>query len=186
MNKKDTEKQTEEKIEQEEALQEENSQELKIDENSGESSEESSPEDSKIDELQEQLLRYQAEIQNLRRISQNEVTKARLYGNENLVKDLIPSIDNLFRTLEHQDIEAKTVPAEGISLIVREIISALEKNGISVIDPKGEEFDPKEHEALSVSDDDKEKPNIVLEVFQKGFKFNERVVRPAMVVVNKK
>ena len=117
---------------------------------------------------------------------ENEVTKARLYGNENLVKDLIPSIDNLFRTLEHQDIEAKTVPAEGISLIVREIISALEKNGISVIDPKGEEFDPKEHEALSVSEDDKEKPNIVLEVFQKGFKFNERVVRPAMVVVNKK
>ncbi len=182
MNKKDTEKQTEEKIEQEKALQEENSQESNIDENSGESS----PEDPRIHELQEQLLRYQAEIQNLRRISQNEVTKARLYGNENLVKDLIPSIDNLFRTLEHQDIEAKTVPAEGISLIVREIISALEKNGISVIDPKGEEFDPKEHEALSVSDDDKEKPNIVLEVFQKGFKFNERVVRPAMVVVNKK
>ena len=141
-----------------------------------------------IEEQQEKLAeeRGQAEIQNLRRISQNEVTKARLYGNENLVKDLIPSIDNLFRTLEHQDIEAKTVPAEGISLIVREIISALEKNGISVIDPKGEEFDPKEHEALSVSDDDKEKPNIVLEVFQKGFKFNERVVRPAMVVVNKK
>ena len=55
-----------------------------------------------------------------------------------------------------------------------------------MIDPKGEEFDPKEHEALSVSDDDKEKPNTVLEVFQKGFKFNERVVRPAMVVVNKK
>ena len=186
MNKKDRENQTEEKIEQEEALQGENSQESNIDKNSSGSSEEPSPEDSKIDELQEQLLRYQAEIQNLRRISQNEVTKARLYGNENLVKDLIPSIDNLFRTLEHQDIEAKTVPAEGISLIVREIISALEKNGISVIDPKGEEFDPKEHEALSVSDDGKEKPNIVLEVFQKGFKFNERVVRPAMVVVNKK
>ena len=127
MNKKDTEKQTEEKIEQEEALQEENSQESKIDENSGESSEESSPEDSKIDVLQEQLLRYQAEIQNLRRISQNEVTKARLYGNENLVKDLIPSIDNLFRTLEHQDIEAKLFPQKAYLSLSGKLSQLLKK-----------------------------------------------------------
>ncbi len=57
------------------------------------------PESSLIDQLEEKLLRAHAEIQNLRRISQNELTKARLYGSENLVKDLIPSIDNLFRTL---------------------------------------------------------------------------------------
>ena len=141
---------------------------------------------SQVDQLEEKLLRAQAEIQNLRRISQNELTKARLYGSENLVKDLIPSIDNLFRTLENQDTENKTVPSEGVSLIVREMVSALEKNGISVIDPKGEEFNPKEHEALSVTENDEEKPNIVLEVFQKGFKFKDRVIKPAMVVVNKK
>ena len=69
---------------------------------------------------------------------------------------------------------------------MRELISALEKNGISVIDPKGEEFNPNEHEALSVTENNKEKPNIVLEVFQKGFKFKDRVIKPAMVVVNKK
>ena len=141
---------------------------------------------SQVNQLEEKLLRAQAEIQNLRRISQNELTKARLYGSENLVKDLIPSIDNLFRTLENQDTENKTVPSEGVSLIVREMISALEKNGISVIDPKGEEFNPKEHEALSVTENDEEKSNIVLEVFQKGFKFKDRVIKPAMVVVNKK
>ena len=147
---------------------------------------EQTDETSQVDQLEEKLLRAQAEIQNLRRISQNELTKARLYGSENLVKDLIPSIDNLFRTLENQDTENKTVPSEGVSLIVREMISALEKNGISVIDPKGEEFNPKEHEALSVTENDEEKPNIVLEVFQKGFKFKDRVIKPAMVVVNKK
>ena len=144
------------------------------------------PESSLIDQLEEKLLRSQAEIQNLRRISQNELTKARLYGSENLVKDLIPSIDNLFRTLENQDTKNKTVPSEGVSLILREMVSALEKNGISVIDPKGEEFNPNEHEALSVTENKEEKPNIVLEVFQKGFKFKDRVIKPAMVVVNKK
>ena len=141
---------------------------------------------SQVDQLEEKLLRAQAEIQNLRRISQNELIKARLYGSENLVKDLIPSIDNLFRTLENQDTENKTVPSEGVSLIVREMVSALEKNGISIIDPKGEEFNPNEHEALSVTENEEEKPNIVLEVFQKGFKFKDRVIKPAMVVVNKK
>ena len=148
------------------------------------------PESLLIDQLEEKLLRAllraQAEIQNLRRISQNELTKARLYGSENLVKDLIPSIDNLFRTLENQDTKNKTVPSEGVSLILREMVSALEKNGISVIDPKGEEFNPNEHEALSVTENKEEKPNIVLEVFQKGFKFKDRVIKPAMVVVNKK
>ena len=144
------------------------------------------PESLLIDQLEEKLLRAQAEIQNLRRISQNELTKARLYGSENLVKDLIPSIDNLFRTLENQDTKNKTVPSEGVSLILREMVSALEKNGISVIDPKGEEFNPNEHEALSVTENIEEKPNIVLEVFQKGFKFKDRVIKPAMVVVNKK
>ena len=69
------------------------------------------PESLLIDQLEEKLLRAQAEIQNLRRISQNELTKARLYGSENLVKDLIPSIDNLFRTLENQDTKNKTVPS---------------------------------------------------------------------------
>ena len=147
---------------------------------------EQTPESLLIDQLEEKLLRAQAEIQNLRRISQNELTKARLYGSENLVKDLIPSIDNLFRTLENQDTKNKTVPSEGVSLILREMVSALEKNGISVIDPKGEEFNPNEHEALSVTENKEEKPNIVLEVFQKGFKFKDRVIKPAMVVVNKK
>ena len=69
-------------------------------------------EKSHSDQLEEKLLRAQAEIQNLRRISQNELIKARLYGSENLVKDLNPSIDNLFRTLENQDTENKTVPSE--------------------------------------------------------------------------
>ena len=98
----------------------------------------------------------------------------------------MPSIDNLFRTLDHQDEKNKTVPAEGISLIVRELLLALEKNGIFVIDPKDEEFNPEEHEAISVTESEEVKSNICVEVIQKGYKFKDRIIRPAMVVVSKK
>ena len=187
-NDKDLSSKQENELKDDESEIQKNGPDIEIEKDKEESVEsiEQTPENLLIDQLEEKLLRAQAEIQNLRRISQNELTKARLYGSENLVKDLIPSIDNLFRTLENQDTKNKTVPSEGVSLILREMVSALEKNGISVIDPKGEEFNPNEHEALSVTEYKKEKPNIVLEVFQKGFKFNDRVIKPAMVVVNKK
>lgn len=139
-----------------------------------------------IEKLEEKFLRAQAEMQNVRRTSQIEVTKARLYGSEGLVKDFLPSIDNLFRTLEHQDKKNKTIPAEGIELIVREFVSALEKNGIHSIDPEGEEFNPEEHQAISVSEEKDLEPNICLEVVQKGYKFKDRIIRPAMVIVTKK
>ena len=186
-NDKDLSSKQEDELKDNESEIQKNGPETEIEKDKEESveSNDQTPESLLIDQLEEKLLRAQAEIQNLRRISQNELTKARLYGSENLVKDLIPSIDNLF-TLENQDTKNKTVPSEGVSLILREMVSALEKNGISVIDPKGEEFNPNEHEALSVTENKEEKPNIVLEVFQKGFKFKDRVIKPAMVVVNKK
>ena len=109
-----------------------------------------------------------------------------MYGSESLVKDILPSIDNLFRTLEHQDEKTKSVPSEGIELVIREMLGALDKNGISVIDPKNEEFNPDEHEAISVVENKAVSPNTCLEVTQKGFKFKDRVIRPAMVVVSKK
>jgi molecular chaperone GrpE len=139
-----------------------------------------------IKDLEEKVLRAQAEMQNVRRASQNEVIRARLYGSESLVKDFLPAIDNLFRTLDHQDEKNKTVPAEGISLILRELLVALEKNGIFSIDPKDKEFNPEEHEAISVTEAENIDPNICLEVVQKGYKFKDRIIRPAMVVVTKK
>ena len=138
------------------------------------------------EDLEEKVLRAQAEVQNVRKTAQKEILKARLYGSESLVKDLLPSIDNLFRTLEHQDEKTKSVPSEGIELVIREMLGALEKNGISVVDPKNEEFNPDEHEAISVVENKDVSPNTCLEVTQKGFKFKDRVIRPAMVIVSKK
>ena len=171
----------------------ENSKESSVDEeiesssdNTEESADAALSEEEKIKDLEDQLLRAKAEVQNVRRTAQNEVLKARLYGSESLVKDILPSIDNLFRTLEHQDEKTKSVPSEGIELVIREMLGALDKNGISVIDPKNEEFNPDEHEAISVVENKAVSPNTCLEVTQKGFKFKDRVIRPAMVVVSKK
>ena len=151
-----------------------------------EEAEEAEEAENSLEDLEEKVLRAQAEVQNVRRTAQNEVLKARLYGSESLVKDILPSIDNLFRTLEHQDEKTKSVPSEGIELVIREMLGALDKNGISVIDPKNEEFNPDEHEAISVVENKAVSPNTCLEVTQKWFKFKDRVIRPAMVVVSKK
>ena len=148
--------------------------------------EETEEAENSLEDLEEKVLRAQAEVQNVRRTAQNEVLKARLYGSESLVKDILPSIDNLFRTLEHQDEKTKSIPSEGIELVIREMLGALEKNGISVVDPKNEEFNPDEHEAISVVENKDVSPNTCLEVTQKGFKFKDRVIRPAMVIVSKK
>ena len=116
-NDKDLSSKQENELKDDESEIQKNGPDIEIEKDKEESVEsiEHTPENLLIDQLEEKLLRAQAEIQNLRRISQNELTKARLYGSENLVRDLIPSIDNLFRTLENQDTKNKTVPSEGVS-----------------------------------------------------------------------
>ena len=162
---------------------EENIEQEKIEEDSAEDNE--LIEDSSED-LEEKVLRAQAEVQNVRKTAQKEILKARLYGSESLVKDLLPSIDNLFRTLEFQNEETKSVPSEGIELVIRDMMGALEKNGISIVDPQDEEFNPDEHEAISVVENNDILPNTCIQVTQKGYKFKDRVIRPAMVIVSKK
>jgi molecular chaperone GrpE len=181
MNKKDSNG----KLPEEESNQrlDENIEKEKIEEDSVEDNE--LIEDSSED-LEEKVLRAQAEVQNVRKTAQKEILKARLYGSESLVKDLLPSIDNLFRTLEFQNVESKSVPSEGIELVIRDMLNALEKNGISIVDPQDEEFNPDEHEAISVVENNDVSTNTCIQVTQKGYKFKDRVIRPAMVIVSKK
>ena len=181
MNKKDSNG----KLPEEESNQslDENIEQEKIEEDSVEDNE--LIEDSSED-LEEKVLRAQAEVQNVRKTAQKEILKARLYGSESLVKDLLPSIDNLFRTLEFQNEESKSVPSEGIELVIRDMLNALEKNGISIVDPQDEEFNPDEHEAISVVENTDVPPNTCIQVTQKGYKFKDRIIRPAMVIVSKK
>ena len=144
---------------------------------------EPSPEE-KITFLEDQMMRLQAEMINTRKSAQNDITRARTFGLETFMKDLLSVIDNLFRNLDFKT-EDNTIPADGYELILRELENVLGKNGIVLLDPLGDEFDPKLHEAISTSSDKDKGNNIILSVTQKGCTLNDRLIRPALVVVNK-
>ena len=135
-----------------------------------------------VKSLEEKILRAQAEIENVRKTSQKEILKARIYASESLAKELLSPIDNLQRALEHSD---QDVPKSLLELVLKEINQAFSNNDVKEINPLGEKFNPNFHEALSVQEDQKKEPDEVLEVIQKGYIIEDRVIRPALVVVNK-
>tara|TARA_B100000965_G_scaffold327429_1_gene290234 strand:- start:235 stop:783 length:549 start_codon:yes stop_codon:yes gene_type:complete len=136
----------------------------------------------KIKVLEEKVLRAHAEVENVRRTSQKEILKSRVFSAELITKDLLSPIDNLERSLQHSDQE---IPRSLIELVLKEISQALSNNNIEEIDPLGDKFDPNFHEALSIKEDKSKQVEEVLEVLQKGYKIQERVIRPALVIVNK-
>ena len=135
-----------------------------------------------VKSLEEKILRSQAEIDNVRKTSQKEILKARIYASESLAKELLSPIDNLQRALQHSD---EDVPKSLLELVLKEINQAFSNSNVKEINPIGEKFNPNFHEALSVLKDLKKDPDQVLEVIQKGYLIEDRVIRPALVIVNK-
>ena len=143
--------------------------------------------EQQVEDLKDQLLRAQAEVQNVRRVAGQEITKARLYGVEYLAREFVVVGDNLQRALESCKEKAEiSVIKEGLELTLRSFEGSLETAGIVPINPGGEAFDPEKHEAISVVEDDKEELNTVIDVIQRGFTIQNRILRPAKVVVTKK
>ena len=143
--------------------------------------------DKQIEDLQEKVLRAQAEVQNVRRIAAQEVTRARLYGAESLAREFLSVGDDLQRALDSsEDATDLDSMKEGLELTFKSFESALKSAGITSIDPAGEIFDPEKHEALSLVQDESREENTVIEVVQKGFMILDRVLRPAKVIVSKK
>ena len=135
----------------------------------------------------DQVLRAQAEIQNIRRRAERDVESASKYAIEKFSGALIPVIDNLERALSLMDTDNEQIRPlnEGIELTHRSFIDVLQRFGIEVLDPAGEPFDPACHEAISTVENDEVEPNTVLQVVQKGYLLNGRVLRAAMVLVAK-
>jgi molecular chaperone GrpE len=131
-------------------------------------------------------LRSQAEIDNIRKRSKREKQEWVKYANETLIKNILPSMDNLEKALEHADNENEIhALKEGIELTLRGLKDALSKSGLVEIRALGELFDPCYHEAVSQIQDDQVKPGTVVEELQKGYLLNDRLIRPAVVVVSK-
>lgn len=137
-------------------------------------------------EAKDQALREAAEAQNVRRRAEQEAEKARKFALEKFVKELLPVVDSLEKALESMQGEASEAHREGVSMTLKMQLDVLGKFGVEPIDPHGEPFDPQVHEALTMIPNPEMEPNTVMEVVQKGYLLNGRLVRPAMVVVSQK
>lgn len=135
-----------------------------------------------IKALEEKVLRSHAEVENVRKNSQKEILKSRVFSAELITKDLLSPIDNLERSLQHAE---ENIPRSLVELVLKEISEALINSNIETIDPLGDKFDPNIHEALSIKEDKSKEGEEILEVIQKGYKIQDRVIRPALVIVNK-
>lgn len=147
-----------------------------------------------IDRVQEELvvareamLRAQADAQNVMRRAEQDVEKARKFALERFCGELLPVVDNLERALEvAEGDKAIAKPLlEGVQLTLRSFQDVLKKYHIEVVDPAGEPFDPKVHQAMSLVENGAVEPNTVVAVMQKGYTLHGRLLRPAMVMVSK-
>jgi molecular chaperone GrpE len=134
------------------------------------------------------LLRVQAEMQNLRRRTEQDIEKAHKYGQEKFSIELLTVMDNLERALDSaKDSDDPTVKAiyDGVALTLKSFSDCFSKFNIEAVDPEGEPFDPLLHQAMSMQENPDLEPNTVMAVMQKGYTLHGRVIRPAMVMVSK-
>lgn len=162
-------------------------QDAPTEETGGESSAELEALKEEINLLKEQALRAAAETQNIRRRAEQDIEKAHKFALERFVGDLLPVADNLERAIAAASAEGADIQAvvEGVELTLKTLLDTLKKHKVEAVDPQGEPFDPRRHQAMSMVPNADVEPNSVIEVFQKGYELNGRLVRPAMVVVSK-
>jgi molecular chaperone GrpE len=131
-------------------------------------------------------LRSQAEMENMRKRNKREKEDWLKYANETLIKSLLPSLDNLEKAMDHAGNEnAIHALREGIELTLKGLKDTLSKAGLVEVRSMGEPFDPCYHEAVSQIQKDQVKPGTIVEELQKGYVLNDRLIRPAVVVVSK-
>ena len=141
------------------------------------------------DEQKDRHLRLQAEFENFRRRGLKEREEAHNFGHQNIVKDLLPTVDNLERAIAHTGTSAGgdlQGLLQGIELVRRELLGVLGKHGVERIDAESKAFDPALHEALGQVEDDSVPANTVLQVLETGYKLRNRMLRAARVMVSRK
>jgi molecular chaperone GrpE len=146
-----------------------------------------------LEKLQEQskvsldkVVRAQAEMENLRKRAARDVENAHKYALEKFTNELLPIMDSLELGLS-ASVKAKNLDdlCKGMELTLEMFNTVMEKFGITMIEPKGEKFNPELHDAVSMQETDDSNSGIIIEVMQKGYTLNGRLIRPAMVVVAK-
>lgn len=136
---------------------------------------------------QDQSLRVAADLQNVRRRADQDVEKAHKFALEKFAGDLLPVLDSLERGIElsSPDDESIRPMREGMELTLKMFQDTLKRYNLEAIDPHGQPFNAEHHQAMAMQENAEVEPNSVLNVFQKGYLLNGRLLRPAMVVVSK-
>jgi len=134
-----------------------------------------------LGEMKDRLLRTLAEMENLRKRTEREVADSRLYGVTAFARDILGVADNMRRALE----PGVKALIDGVELTERELLKALEKNGVRQFSPQGEKFDPNFHQAMFEVPDASVPAGSVVQVVQPGYRIGDRVLRPALVGVSK-
>jgi molecular chaperone GrpE len=132
--------------------------------------------------MQEERLRERAELDNQRKRLARDVDMARKFANERLLGDLLPVFDSLDAGLSTAGSHDSPL-REGLDLTYKQLLKVAADNGLQLIDPVGQPFNPDQHQAISRQDGSDAAPDTVVQVFQKGYLLNERLLRPALVVV---
>lgn len=142
--------------------------------------------EAQVEALKEEVLRARAEMDNVRKRAERDVEAAHKYGQERLVNELLPVKDSIDLGLQAAagatDVEALR---EGMALTEKAFGDFLDKLAVLAVDPLGERFDPEQHQAMTMEESVEHAPGTVMRVMQKGYLLNERLLRPALVVVAK-
>jgi len=142
---------------------------------------------AKAEENRNLYLRTAAELENLRKRAERDTAAARKYGVEKLAADLLGVRDSLelgLAAAADENAEAKAV-LQGMELTLKMLSDIMEKYGVTLVNPAGEAFNPDFHEAMTTQESADQPPNTVLQVLQKGYRLQDRLLRPALVVVSK-
>lgn len=140
-----------------------------------------SKKEEELEEVTNRLLRLQADFANYKNRAEKEKSDVVRYASEKLIGELLPILDNFERALDSE--KEKDGFYEGVELIYSQIVNALGNNGLSEIEALGEEFDPNLHHAVIMESCEDHDSQTVIEVLQKGYKLNDKVIRPSMVKV---
>jgi molecular chaperone GrpE len=140
-----------------------------------------------IQDYWDQIIRLRAEMENNRKRAERDIENAHKYALKGFVENLLPVIDSMEMGQAAAVADNATLESirEGLELTMNMFVQVLQRNGLEQINPLGEKFDPERHQAISMVEAEGAESNSVVEVMQKGFLLNERLIRPAMVVVSK-
>ncbi|GAM08536.1 protein GrpE [Geobacter sp. OR-1] len=134
----------------------------------------------------DKFVRERADLENYRKRVQKEKEEIQKYGNESLIMEILPAVDNMERALAHTDSDSQDPIVTGIRMTLDMLLGSLRKFGVVPLETvPGSPFDSALHQAMSQVEKEGQEPNTIVDIFQKGYLLNERLIRPAMVTVAK-